>query len=129
MFDIAFFILFCVMAYRIATAIYLESKIFEEFKQKRTLAFLVMLFPVGSFVIFFAGIVRVPFYLAYVGAAACYIPAFIFARKLGLAFEVAGTDRVRGAKNVVSHAFGIALAGLIYVAVHFLLAISVAAIN
>lgn len=128
MFDIAFLILFCVMAYRIATSIFRESEIFEEFKQHRTLAFLVMLFPLGSSAMFI-GIARLPFYLAYVGAAICFIPALIFAHRLGLAFEVAGTDRVKDAKKAVTEAFGTAIAGLIYVALNFVSAISVAAIN
>ena len=128
MFDIAFLILFCVMAYRIATGIFRESKIFEEFKQPRTLAFLVMLFPFASFVLF-VGIARLPFYLAYFGAAACFIPALIISHRLGLAFEVAGTDRVKDAKKAVSQAFGTAIAGLIYVALNFIFAISVAAIR
>ena len=128
MLDIAFLILFCVMAYRIATGIFRESKIFEEFKQPRTLVFLVMLFPFGSLVMF-VGIARLPFYLAYFGAAACFVPALITAHRLGLAFEVAGTDRVKDAKKAVTQAFGTAIAGLIYVTLNFIFAISVAAIS
>ncbi len=42
MLDIAILILFCVMAYRIATVINRESPILREFKQPRTLALVVI---------------------------------------------------------------------------------------
>lgn len=128
MLDIALMIFFCVMTYRIATAIYRESKIFQEFKQPRTLALAVMFFPFGPLVLL-AGATRLPFPIAFIGAAVCYIPALFIARRLGLAFEKAGTDRVKAAQAVVSQAYGTALAGLIYVAFILVFAVAVRAMS
>lgn len=128
MLDIALLIVFCVMAYRIATAIYRESPIFREFKQPRALALVVMLFPFGP-VMLLAGATRLPFPLAFIGAAACYVPALLIARRLGHAFEKSGTDRVKKAQAATSLAFGTALGGLIYTALLFLFAIAVASMS
>ena len=128
MLDIALIIFFCVMAYRIATTIHRETPIFREFNQPKTLAFTVMLFPFGPIVLLI-GVARLPFPLAFLGAAACYLPALLIARRVGGALEKAGTDRVREAQAAISNAFGTALAGLIYVALHLLFTIAVASIN
>lgn len=128
MLDIALLIVFCVMAYRIATAIHRESPIFLEFKQPKTLALAVMLFPFGP-VVLLAGVAGLPFPLAFIGAAACYIPALLIARRLGHAFEKAGTGRVKEVQAAISRAFGTALAGLIYVALHLVFVIAVATMS
>ncbi len=128
MLDIVLIIVFSVMAYRIATSIHRESMIFREFKLSRTLALAAMLFPFGPIGLF-AGSVGLVFPLAYIGAAACYVPALLIARRLGNALEKAGTDRVKGAQTAISQAFGTALAGLIYVALHLVFVIAVAAVN
>jgi hypothetical protein len=128
MFDLALMIFFFVMTYRVAAALYREAAIFREFEQPRSLGLLVLLFPLGPFVLYI-GMLRLPLPLAFVGAAACYIPALYLARRMGLALERARTDRVKGAQDAVAGAFGTALAGMIYVALHLIFTVSVAAIN
>jgi hypothetical protein len=125
MFDIALLIFFSVMAYRIATAINRETKIFREFQQPRTLALLAMLFPFGPLVLLI-GLSRLPFPLAFIGAAACYIPALYIARRLGLAFERAGTDRVKAAQDAISQAVSTSFVGLIYVSIYMVFSVAVA---
>lgn len=126
MFDIALLIYFFVMTYRVVAAIHRESKIFQEFKQPRTLALAVMFFPLGP-IVMLAGAARLPFPLAFVGAAACYIPALLIAHKAGQVLEKSGTDRVKSAQSAISQAFGTALVGLGYVAFVLVFTIAVAA--
>jgi hypothetical protein len=116
-FDIALLILFCVMAYRIAAAIRRESAIFLEFQQSRVLGATALLFPLGPVTMFFLS-ARIPL-LALIVCVACYLPSLFIARRIGGAFESAGTDRVRGARAAVSQAFGTSLVGLIYTATVF----------
>ena len=128
MLDIVLLITFCIMAYRIATAIHRESPIFLEFKQPKTLALAVMFFPLGP-VVLLVGIARLPFPLAFIGATACYIPALLFASRFGHTFEKVGTGRVKKVQAAISQTFGTAIAGLIYVAFHLVFAIAVVAVN
>src|SRR6266571_611618 len=115
-FDIALFIVFIVMAVRIARIVRAESPIFLEFKQSRSIAALVFLFPIGPLVLIL-GTFRLGWLVAIVLATACYLPGLVVARRRVAAFERAGTDRVYPAKSAASQAFGTALAGLVYVAV------------
>jgi hypothetical protein len=116
MLEIVLFIAFGVMAVRIARAVYTESAIFLEFKQSRSIAALVFLFPLGPIVLLL-GSFRLGWLVAIVLAAACYLPGLVVAKRRLAAFERAGTDRVHPARSAVSQAFGTALAGLLYVAV------------
>ena len=114
-FDIALFILFGVMAVRVARTVQVESAIFMEFKQSRSIAALVFLFPLGPLVLLL-GTFRLGWLVAIVLATACYLPGLVVARRRVAAFERAGTDRVHPAKSAASQAFGTALVGLVYVA-------------
>jgi|SRR5882762_1602942 Ca2+/Na+ antiporter len=116
MFDIALFIVFGVMAVRVARIVRTESAIFLEFKQSRSIAALVFLFPLGP-PVFFLATFRLGWLIAIVLATACYLPGLLVARRRVAAFERAGTDRVHQAKSAASQAFGTALIGLVYVAV------------
>jgi hypothetical protein len=116
MLEIALFIVFGVMAVRIARIVHAESAVFLEFKQSRSIAALVFLFPLGPLVLFM-GTFRLGWLVAIVLATACYLPGLVVARRRVAAFERAGTDRVHPAKSAASQAFGTALAGLMYVAV------------
>ena len=127
MFDIAAFIFFSVMSYRIFRAVQHEAPILGEFKQPQTLTILVLLYPLGPIVLL-AGSVLMPFPVAHLAAASCYVPAFLAARRQTLALETAGTDRVRNAQAAISQAFGIALAGICYVAVALAFSFGVQAI-
>ena len=116
MIDVALSILFIVMAYRIATGVMRQSAVFAEFNQSRALGVLALLFPLGPVALLILG-ARLP-EVAFVVAAACYVPGFLVARAHRLAFERAGTDRVQGAITVSTQAFGTALVGLLLVALH-----------
>ncbi len=128
MFDIAFLILFCVMAVRIAKSISREAAIFREFKQSRMLAILVFLFPIGP-IMLFAGPRFFGSPLQFLASAACFVPALMVARRNNRVFGSAGTDRVKKAKNAVSEAFSTALGGLIYVCVMFVISTAAILIN
>src|SRR5712691_12511880 len=116
MFDTALFIVFGVMAVRVARIVHAESAIFLEFKHSRSIAALVFLFPLGPLVLFL-GTFRLGWLVAIVLATACYLPGLVVARRRVAAFERAGTDRVYPAKSAASQAFGTALVGLVCVAV------------
>jgi hypothetical protein len=118
MFDIALLIVFGVMAYRTIQAVRNEAQILAEFKQSQAVALLAVLFPLGPLVLFVAAVVM-PFPLAFVVAAFCYLPALIVSRQQLRILETAGTDRVQKARAAATQAFGTALVGLIYVAISF----------
>ena len=116
MLDLLPILFFLAMAWRIARAVLRESAIFREFGQPRSLATLVLLFPLGP-VAYLAAVLRLGWVPALIVAAACYLPALIAARRCLRAFDSAGTDRVRAAREAATEAFGTAMGGLIYVAV------------
>jgi hypothetical protein len=68
------------------------------------------------------GMSRLPFPLAFLVAAACYLPALIIAQRASRELEAAWTDKVQEVQSLVSQAFGTALAGLIYVGAIFTIA-------
>ena len=121
--DVVLIAFFGVMAWRISTAIRRESHIFAEFNQPRSLAFLVLLFPLGPLVLFFAALLPL---LAWPLAAACFVPALVVSRQRIYVFERAGTDRVRAARTASSHAFGTSILGLSYIAIHVVLTLTFA---
>lgn len=127
MLDVAFLILFCVMAIRIARAVLRESSIFREFNQSRALGVVVLLYPLGP-LIAMVGAWKLGAVLALVLVAACYVPGFMIARGISYALERAGTDRVKGARSATSQALGTAIVGFIYVAALFVLTFAVALI-
>lgn len=112
MLDIIFLICFSVMTYRILKALKQEDAIFAEFKLPRTLNMTVSLLPLGPISMLF--LIGSSPLLALIAGLACYLPNFFTARKISQTLEYAGTDRVHGARAVVSQAFGTALVGLIY---------------
>jgi hypothetical protein len=124
MLDIAFLILFCVMAIRIARAVLRESAIFREFNQSKALGVVALLYPLGP-LIAMVGAWRLGAVLAYALAAACYVPGFVMARGIDHALERAGTDRVKGVRSAASEALGTAIVGFIYVAILYVLAFAV----
>ncbi len=128
MLDLALLVLFCVMAYRIAGAMRRESAILREFRQPRALAFLVLLFPLGPIAVW-SVVFHTPYLLAFVAAAVCYLPALLLARRMELALQRAGTDRVRRARDAASQAFGTALIGLVYLAISLLYALAASSIR
>lgn len=120
LFQVGFLILLCIMAIRIAMAVLRESAIFREFNQSRALGAVVLLYPLGPLVVLI-GTWKLGAVLAFALSAACYVPGFMIARRVGNALERAGTDRVKEARSVATQALGTAIAGFIYVAAVFLL--------
>src|SRR6266446_9983085 len=123
MLDIALLVLFCVMAYRIATAVKRESAIFLEVHQSRALGATALMFPIGPLAMLFLG-AKSPL-LAFVVCVACYLPSLLLARRITGVFERAGTDRVKEARSAVSQAFGTSLVGLIYAAIVFIYVVGI----
>jgi hypothetical protein len=119
MLDLALLIFFCVMSYRVFVGIRREAIILDEFRLKNGIAHAALLFPFGPFILLI-GPSRLAFPLAYVVAIACYLPAFVIARRYTSVLEVAGTDRVQRAQAAVQQASGTALLGLAYVSVTFI---------
>lgn len=116
MFDFTMLVLFCVMAYRVATGIRREAPILKEFGESISLGFTALLFPLGPLALVFGSFWLSPI-AALLIAFACYVPSFVLARRQSRVLERSGTDRTQGAQAVASHAFGTALVGLIYVAI------------
>ena len=85
--------LFSLVAAAVAAVINQEALVFAEFRQPRTLAGLVWLYPLGP-TVGFNGIAWVGPAFSLALAALCFVPATIAARRLIAAFERAGTDRV-----------------------------------
>ena len=116
MLDIAVLISLAVMTYRVWSGVSREAEIFREFNQARTLAIVSLLFPLAP-IILLLGMVHVGAVVSLVGAAVCFLPALVIARRNVRVFERSGTDRVNGAISAASQAVGTAIAGLCYVAV------------
>lgn len=112
MLDIVLLISFSVMTYRIIKALKQEAIIFSEFNLPKSLNKTALLFPLGPISMLLL-IGRSPI-LALIAGLTCYLPSFLSARKISHSLELAGTDRVNGAKAVVEQTFGTALVGLIY---------------
>lgn len=126
MLTIVFFIFFVLAAARIIALVRRESAIFQEFGQSRSLAILALLLPLGMIVLF--ALQSAPL-LAVVVGLACYLPPLLVARRMNLAFERAGTDRVKRAHKAASQTFGAALVGVIYVGGVFLYVVIISVLN
>lgn len=114
MITIVFLILFCVMGFRVALGVYRNSTIFREFDQSRALGALALLYPLGPLALMISP-ARFGWLPPFILAAACYIPALVVAKRVGQAFDRAGTDRVKAALTTVSQASISAMVGLLYV--------------
>ncbi len=114
------FVLFIIMAYRIASASRRDAAILSEFKLRSTLPLAVLLFPLGPLMLLGLGWF-LPFPMPAVLASACYVPALLIASHNGQLLDTAGTDRVQAAQANITHAFGTALIGLTYTAACFFL--------
>lgn len=114
MFDIALFVFFCVMTYRVVRGIRDEAPLLKEFDQSHALAWLSLLFPMGPLV-FLIGIAYLSISVAVISALACYVPALAISSKQRRALERSGTDRTQRAQAVIYQAFSTGLAGVVYV--------------
>ncbi len=107
MLELGLLFFFGLMALRISKTIRAEAIVLAEFKQSQSLAKLVWLFPLGP-CIALLGSFYIPFPIAFLATAACYLPALVAARRQGRALETSGTDRVRAAQAAMTEAFGMA---------------------
>jgi hypothetical protein len=119
MLDLVLLIFFFVMSYRVFVGIRREAIILDEFRLKNGIARAALLFPFGPLILLI-GPSRLAFPLAYIVATACYLPAFLIARRYTSVLEIAGTDRVQVVQATVQQASGTALLGLAYVGVMFI---------
>jgi hypothetical protein len=113
--ELVVLIVFAAVSFRLVKSISRDSPIRKEFGVSNSLPFAVALFPVGAALVPIAPAIEGS--LLYVAAAALYAPAFVLARRQERVLEVAGTDRVNGARQTIAQVFAGALCGLIYVAV------------
>jgi hypothetical protein len=118
MFDVLVLIFFGVMSYRIFSSLRRESSLFSDYKQSQKIRLLILLFPLGPLVLFLGSMLLHPPF-SHLIALCCYVPTMFVARQQTRGFETAGTDKVQNVLIVLNQAFGIGLAGLIYVAVSF----------
>src|SRR5258706_15719441 len=120
---IAIFVVFVIVAIRIAKDLSGESALLVEFNPPTGLRFAVLLFPLGPMFLLIAswalGFVAVGI------AAICYVPGLVLARRLSKGLERARTDRVKPAQEIASVAMITAVGGLIYAALYALLSIAV----
>lgn len=116
MLDLILVIVFTVIAVRTARTVLRETPVFREFNQPRSLGVLALLFPLGP-IVYLVTVFRLGWIVAFVGAASCYLPALIAAKRRMYMFDRAGTDRVKNAHEAATQAFGAALAGLIYLGI------------
>lgn len=123
MLDIVLFIVFVVVAVRVAASVRRESAVFEEFEQSKSLAVVVLLFPVGP-----VALLVLPHQVGWLPAAitafACYLPAMLNSRQRIAVFDRSGTDRTEAALKLSHEAFGGALVGLIYVTISVVLIVA-----
>ena len=113
MLDFVLLVFFGVMAARIARLVWREAAIYREFKQSRSLGYLVLLFPFGP-ILALTTTFRLGWLVALVLVLGCYLPGFIAARRHLSFFERAGTDRIKSAESAASQAYGTAIVGFIY---------------
>lgn len=116
-------IAFLIISILVFVALGRESEIFKEFKQPSTLRYVVLLIPCGPLFLTVGGLLHIPQPINFLAAFACYAPALVLARRVDLALQRAGTDRVKEAQKAVTHAFGAALVGIVYVAIVRVLAL------
>lgn len=128
MMDIVFFVGFIIVAIRVAASVRAESAIFDEFALDKSLALLVLLFPIGPIALLTLPH-RVGWLPAAVVAAACYIPALVNSRELVAAFDCSGTDRTEPALKSAHEAFGAALVGILYVGIFVIMSAGASSIG
>ena len=122
MLDVIIIVVFTVVAIRVARVVARESTIFREFNQSQALGLFVFLMPLGP-IVYLVTVFRLGRIPAVVATAACYVPVLVAAKRGMSAFDRAGTDRVKRAKDAATQAFGAAIAGLMYTAVVLVFAV------
>ena len=120
--DLILFIVFLVVGVRVALSVRRESAIFNELKGPKSLVWLVLLVPLSPIVLMIVPI-QIGWLPAAILASACCIPALVQARRSISVFETSGTSRSDTALKSSHTAFGLSLAGLIYVCIFVVLAV------
>lgn len=128
MLDVIFFVVFLIVAVRIALSVRRESSIFDEFQSPKSLAWFVLLLPLAPLVL-----VLLPYQTGWLPAAilaiVCCLPALLASRRCIAVFETSGTSRSDAALKSAHTAFGASLAGLIYVALSVVLIVYVSGLG
>ena len=101
-----------VIAFRAATAIRKQRKLFAEYGQSTILAFLVFIYPLGPLLLF-AGSPFIPKLFLFPLVTVCFIPQLMIGRRQNKAFELSATDKTNSAKESLSTVNLGALTGLI----------------
>lgn len=115
MLDILLILVLSAFAIRGFAALRRESGVRREFGQSSLLEVLVLLYPLGPFLLLI-GPRFAPATLSFFFAALLYVVTIFVASKQRNALECAGTDRVNSALEATSSATSGAIVGIIYVA-------------
>lgn len=116
MISLLFIIAMTVIAVQVTKEVLRNKEVFEEFGQTKKILFLVYLFPLAPVILLVGGYyMNMP--IVYILASICFLPALILARKQDLAFQMAGTSKVKDAKEVISKVNTSGIVGLIIIGV------------
>jgi len=121
--DIIIILFFSITAFKIFLSVKREKEIFMEFNQSRIFSWLSLLFPLGP-IAYLTTVYRLGWVPALILMALCYLPALIASKKAIVVFNKSGTDRVNNAKNAVEKSHITAIAGLLYVGILLIMALS-----
>jgi hypothetical protein len=128
MFEVLLIIIFGVMAFRVVIGVNREADLITELKLPMTLVAVMPLYPAGPFLLLI-GADSMPFPLAFIAAAACFLPGLLIANRFLKGVKAVGTERVKALRGVATEAFGTAIAGLAYVGINLILATAVMVIG
>tara|TARA_B100001063_G_C16240672_1_gene300636 strand:+ start:82 stop:444 length:363 start_codon:yes stop_codon:yes gene_type:complete len=90
-----------VISVQVIKGILRNKEVFEEFNQTKKLILLILLYPISPLVLLIGGF-NLHVAVTYILGSLCFVPALVLAKKQALAFQLAGTDRVKDAKEVIS---------------------------
>ena len=123
--DIALFIFLCVGAVRVGAALRRERATWREYGQGSVLQLLLPLFPL-AYVFSWIGAFWLPTVLVWALALLCYLPAWAIARKQREVFERSGTSLTQAAAEAAGDVGGLALVGMVVLALRIGFAVTVA---
>ena len=101
MINLLFIIVMTVISVQVIKGILRNKEVFEEFNQTKKLILLILLYPISPLVLLIGGF-NLNVAVTYILGSLCFVPALVLAKKQALAFQLAGTDRVKDAKEVIS---------------------------
>ena len=104
------------MTFLVIGGVIKESSILNEFGQSRSLAFSVLLLPIGPISLLVLPF-RLGWFFAVIVAFLCFLPTLIISRNLSKVLECSGTDRTRRIEKTATQAFFSSCVGMVYVAI------------